>query len=143
MYQKILNSELRFPSYVSSEAQSILDGVRALRLALSRRGSNGGVARGGTDWIVALFRAVSWPSSIQPSQLLTRDPTKRLGTKEAAEIKKHPFFRNIDWDKLFKKEVEPTFKPKVKSEADVSQVRASSLPTHKHKQRAVIHFILA
>lgn len=80
MYQKILNSELRFPSYVSSEAQSLLDG------------------------------------------LLTRDPTKRLGTSDAAEIKKHPFFRSIDWDKLFKKEVEPTFKPKVKSEADISQI---------------------
>jgi serum/glucocorticoid-regulated kinase 2 len=57
-----------------------------------------------------------------PPQLLTRDPTKRLGTSDAAEIKKHPFFRSIDWDKLFKKEVEPTFKPKVKSEADISQV---------------------
>ncbi len=56
------------------------------------------------------------------TQLLTRDPTKRLGTSDAAEIKKHPFFRSIDWDKLFKKEVEPTFKPKVKSEADISQV---------------------
>lgn len=51
MYQKILNSELRFPSYVSSEAQSLLDG------------------------------------------LLTRDPTKRLGTSDAAEIKKHPHLR--------------------------------------------------
>ncbi len=27
MYQKILNGELRFPSYVSAEAKSLLEGV--------------------------------------------------------------------------------------------------------------------
>jgi len=38
------------------------------------------------------------------------------------EVKKHPFFRSIDWDKLYKKEVEPVFKPPVRSETDVSQI---------------------
>jgi len=81
MYQKILNGELRFPSYISPEAQSLLEG------------------------------------------LLTRDPAKRLGNApDAADIKSHPFFRSIDWEKLLRKEIEPTFKPKVKSDADTSQI---------------------
>lgn len=34
----------------------------------------------------------------------------------------HPFFKDIDWKKLEHKELEPPFKPKVKSENDVSQI---------------------
>lgn len=33
------------------------------------------------------------------------------------EIKKHPFFATIDWDKLLRKEIQPPFKPAV-SRAD-------------------------
>jgi len=82
MYQKILNGELRFPSYVSSEAQSLLEG------------------------------------------LLTRDVDKRLGSGAdgSNDIKKHVFFSGIDWEKLERKEIEPPFKPKVKSETDTSQI---------------------
>ena len=48
--------------------------------------------------------------------LLTRDPTKRLGVNGADEIKKHPFFaKNIDFDKLVQKKIQPTFKPSVAS----------------------------
>lgn len=45
--------------------------------------------------------------------LLERDPTKRLGSTEedASEIKRHPWFAKIDWAKLYKKELEPPFKP--------------------------------
>ena len=35
-------------------------------------------------------------------RLLNRNPKKRLGTIGGAdEIKKHPFFKNIDWTKLY------------------------------------------
>jgi hypothetical protein len=46
-------------------------------------------------------------------QLLERNPKKRLGCgpKDAEEIKKHPFFKDIDWDKLDKKLLEPPFRP--------------------------------
>jgi len=81
MYQKILNGELRFPSYISSDAQSLLEG------------------------------------------LLTRDVEKRLGSNgKSEEVKKHPFFKDIDWERLEKKEVDPPFKPKVKSGTDTSQI---------------------
>ncbi|KND04928.1 AGC/AKT protein kinase [Spizellomyces punctatus DAOM BR117] len=54
--------------------------------------------------------------------LLERDPRKRLGggPEDAAEIRRHPFFSNIEWDKLLKKQVTPPFKPKVESETDTS-----------------------
>ena len=40
---------------------------------------------------------------------MAKDPLKRLGVKEKADIKKHPFFNGVDWDKLFKKEITPPF----------------------------------
>ena len=56
--------------------------------------------------------------------LLTRDPEKRLGSgpNGSENVKKHPFFKSIDWEKLEKKELEPPFKPKVKSSTDISQI---------------------
>ena len=47
------------------------------------------------------------------SKLLQKDPTRRLGHSEqdADEIKSHPFFEGIDWERLLKKEIEPPVKP--------------------------------
>jgi serine/threonine protein kinase len=80
MYTKILSGELRFPSYISDNAKSLLEG------------------------------------------LLTRDPEERLGAKGGTEVKHHPWFADIDWDKLLKKEIDPPFKPKVKNIEDTSQI---------------------
>jgi serum/glucocorticoid-regulated kinase 2 len=82
MYQKILNGELRFPPYLSEQAQSLFEG------------------------------------------LLTRDPEKRLGSGAtgAQDIKAHAFFSGMDWKKLEARELDPPFKPSVKSEVDTSQI---------------------
>lgn len=32
----------------------------------------------------------------------------------------HPFFRNTDWDRVLKKQVEPPFRPTLTSDTDVS-----------------------
>jgi len=80
MYQKILKGELRFPTYISPESKSLLEG------------------------------------------LLTREVDKRLGTRGGDEVKAHPWFKGLDWDALNRKEIDPPFKPKVKSEADISQI---------------------
>ncbi|KAF4456321.1 AGC AKT kinase [Fusarium albosuccineum] len=53
--------------------------------------------------------------------LLNRNPKHRLGaTDDAEELKRHPFFGDIDWTLLSKKLITPPFKPKLKSETDVS-----------------------
>jgi serine/threonine protein kinase len=53
--------------------------------------------------------------------LLARNPHSRLGSQnDAEEIKNHPFFANVDWDALYRKQVPPPFKPNVTSDDDVS-----------------------
>ncbi|XP_061033697.1 ribosomal protein S6 kinase alpha-6 isoform X9 [Eubalaena glacialis] len=43
--------------------------------------------------------------------LFKRNPANRLGSEGVDEIKRHLFFANIDWNKLYKREVQPPFKP--------------------------------
>src|SRR5205823_1499215 len=50
---------------------------------------------------------LNYPSYLSPESkavlqaLLERNPKNRLGsTDDAAEVKKHPFFAELDWDKL-------------------------------------------
>ncbi|OWP03296.1 BPK2, Sch9-like cAMP-dependent protein kinase catalytic subunit [Marssonina coronariae] len=53
--------------------------------------------------------------------LLNRNPKHRLGaTDDAEELKRHPFFADIDWEALTKKLITPPFKPKLRSETDTS-----------------------
>ncbi|KAF1987121.1 kinase-like protein [Aulographum hederae CBS 113979] len=53
--------------------------------------------------------------------LLNRNPKHRLGAKnDAAELKAHEFFKDINWEELEKKNLPPPFKPQLKSELDVS-----------------------
>merc|ERR1712154_638919 len=56
--------------------------------------------------------------------LLERDPKRRLGSsdKDAIEIEGHAFYKDIDWTKLYNKEIKPPFKPKVKDQNDTSNV---------------------
>ena len=49
-------------------------------------------------------------------KLLDRDPSRRLGSKGAQEIKDHPFFDEIDWKKLMARKITPPFRPDVVSE---------------------------
>ena len=41
------------------------------------------------------------------TQLLCRDPNKRIGVSDKNELKNHEWFKDIDWDKLAKKQIEP------------------------------------
>jgi serum/glucocorticoid-regulated kinase 2 len=51
-------------------------------------------------------------------KLCTFDVNKRIG-KNVSDIKNHPFFKDIDWIKLEKKEITPPYKPKIKYAGDV------------------------
>ena len=68
-----------------------------------------------------LTAPLRFPSHVSPEckslleMLLQRDPSKRLGSGplDAEEIKTHPFFASLDWDKVYRKEMATPFKPDV------------------------------
>ncbi|KAM8921590.1 protein kinase C eta type [Pelodytes ibericus] len=54
---------------------------------------------------------------------LKKKPNKRLGSLALGgerAILWHPYFKDINWDKLNKKEIEPPFRPRIKAREDVS-----------------------
>ena len=53
-----------------------------------------------------------------------KDPDKRLGSGEYGVdmIKKHPFFKNIDWEAILEKKIKPPFTPRIKSEIDTRYI---------------------
>ena len=55
-------------------------------------------------------------------KLLTREPDQRLGSgpTDAQEVMSQPFFRNINWDDIYHKRVQPPFLPTIKSATDTS-----------------------
>ncbi|XP_056128361.1 serine/threonine-protein kinase N1b isoform X3 [Rhinichthys klamathensis goyatoka] len=55
-------------------------------------------------------------------RLLRRNPERRLGSgeKDAEDIRKQPFFRNMDWDALLQRRVPPPFVPALTGKEDVS-----------------------
>uniref|UniRef100_A0A0N5BJD1 non-specific serine/threonine protein kinase n=1 Tax=Strongyloides papillosus TaxID=174720 RepID=A0A0N5BJD1_STREA len=56
------------------------------------------------------------------SNLLIKDPNARLGggPEDAKEIICQDFFKPIDFERLYRKEIEPPFKPALKNEQDTS-----------------------
>lgn len=53
-------------------------------------------------------------------QLLERDAEKRL--TEPNLIKRHPFFKGINWELLYQKKIPPPYLPEVKGKMDISQI---------------------
>ena len=54
-------------------------------------------------------------------KLLVINPKKRLGSgpEGADKIKSHPYFKGIDWDKAWRKELVPPFIPELSNELDL------------------------
>lgn len=67
-----------------------------------------------------LHEEIRLPANLSPSakdllsQLLKKDPRFRLGggERDGYEIMEHPFFYNIDFKKLYNREIKPQFVPK-------------------------------
>jgi len=53
-------------------------------------------------------------------KFLTRDPKARL--QDFDDIKNHPWFSSLDWEKLLKREIIPSFIPEVKSADDIGNI---------------------
>eukprot|EP01115_Flamella_aegyptia_P001503 TRINITY_DN124955_c1_g2_i1.p1 TRINITY_DN124955_c1_g2~~TRINITY_DN124955_c1_g2_i1.p1 ORF type:complete len:134 (-),score=34.94 TRINITY_DN124955_c1_g2_i1:45-419(-) len=73
-----------------------------------------------------LLRKLSFPSYFDSAsrdiikKLLAKDRTKRLGNLRdgATDVKKHKFFRGIDWDALANKQVKAPLVPDTDHEGD-------------------------
>ena len=51
----------------------------------------------------------------QHLQLLTRDPSRRLGSgkEDAEEIKRQPFFKDVNWEDVLNKRIPPPYFPTI------------------------------
>lgn len=60
---------------------------------------------------------IKWPEGMSENakdllqKLLHRKPEERLGSKGVNDIKAHPFFKGLDWDKVISKQIKPEFIP--------------------------------
>ena len=53
------------------------------------------------------------------TKLLNKDPNKRLGSRGgSSEVRQHPFFADIDWDKMMQKQITTPYKPILDSNTD-------------------------
>lgn len=51
-----------------------------------------------------------------------KNPAERLGSNvslRVVEIQSHPFFKTVDWEQLYAKQITPPYKPLLKSESDL------------------------
>jgi serine/threonine protein kinase len=70
---------------------------------------------------VSILQKVRFEVYIMPKlfmtcpQLLTRDPNRRLGSGkgDAEEIKRQPFFKDVDWDDVLNKRIPPPYFPTI------------------------------
>ncbi|KAG1664163.1 hypothetical protein FOA52_012244 [Chlamydomonas sp. UWO 241] len=74
--------------------------------------------------------------------LFTRDPAKRLGCGPNGpdEIKRHPFFKAVNWAKLERREIPSSFKPKVDSWTDAPVEDSPCCTPASHVTRMFVGF---
>jgi serine/threonine-protein kinase RIM15 len=82
--------------------------------------------------ILEQYQAYLSPTCFDLLSQLLCDPKKRLGQNGISEIKKHPFFEDLDWDRL--RDEEPPFVPRLENEEDTSYFEANVI----NKQQAFI-----
>jgi serine/threonine protein kinase len=68
-----------------------------------------------------------WPAISELSidiicKLMDGDPTRRLGNMwgGAGAIFQHPWFKEVEWDKLARREITAPYLPKIQSQGDAS-----------------------
>eukprot|EP00835_Amoeboradix_gromovi_P001054 NODE_41_length_29768_cov_0.533924.p17 type:complete len:140 gc:universal NODE_41_length_29768_cov_0.533924:27874-28293(+) len=82
-----------------------------------------------------VFPSYMSPLSVQILQgIIERDPLKRFNEQQ---IKNHEFFKEIDFAKLYKKQIIPPFKPRIQAAGDTSnfdEVFTNELPKDSYEE---------
>ena len=52
--------------------------------------------------------------------LLLKNPDERLGSQGVSQLKQHPFFKPVDWDKVLEKGYKPPFVPTIQKRHSIS-----------------------
>lgn len=52
------------------------------------------------------------------TSLLAKNPEKRLGAGGIEDVKRHPWFKGVDWGKVLAKQLPPPFRPYISDEGD-------------------------
>lgn len=65
---------------------------------------------------------------------MNRDPIRRLGAGEAdaEDIKKHPFFRDINFDDVYNKKIPPMYFPQIVSAARRTRLTMGAYEIYSH-----------
>ena len=71
---------------------------------------------------------IRWPAQFNTNatdlilKFMEHDPTKRYGNLRhgAGDVFAHPWFREVDWDKLLKREITAPYLPKINNPGDAS-----------------------
>ena len=69
---------------------------------------------------------IDWPRHFEPNtkdfikRLLTADKTKRLGAVGAREVKRHRWFKSVEWENVSLRRLKPPIVPTVSHDGDVS-----------------------
>lgn len=61
------------------------------------------------------------------SRCLCKQPNKRIGAENISKIKEHPWFSDIDWDKMEKQQLEAPIKPEVKDPLDTDNFNTTKM----------------
>jgi len=104
MYQKILSSPILFPEPKPKSAKTDGSGDASAQPVTTSKSE---VKEYTKDIIKALLR---------------KRAHKRLGSgaKGAEQIKRHRFFRHVDWDKMLEQSEDPPFTPEIRGKKDIS-----------------------
>jgi atypical protein kinase C iota type len=71
---------------------------------------------------IRIPRSLSVKAASVLKGFLNKIPLERLGCHPQtgfSDIQSHPFFRTIDWDLLYEKQIPPPYKPQVRSDRDL------------------------
>ena len=77
------------------------------------------------NWVVKLDP--TFPNMIQISdelkdlikKCLEKDPKERIGYQNISEIRKHPWFADVDWDQVNELKIQPPIKPEISDKFDI------------------------